>query len=89
MKENNKPNFKIEISLSNTFTAVAGVDEVGRGAIAGPIVAGAVVFQNYGKSLKKLKGVDDSKKLSKKSREELNEIIKTVAFDFSVGEVSS
>ena len=50
---------------------VAGVDEVGRGPLAGPVVAAAVVLPRDFDVL----GVDDSKKLSEKKREELFDII--------------
>ncbi len=57
-----------------------GIDEVGRGAIAGPVVAAAVVFAaaNYGLRTKNLEqiGIDDSKRLTSKRREELAKIIK-------------
>ncbi len=47
-------------------TALVGIDEVGRGCWAGPLVAGAVVL------LESIEGLDDSKKLSKKQRELLD-----------------
>jgi len=83
-----KPTFQIEIELNNTYKTVAGVDEVGRGALAGPIVAAAVIFESYDKIKRKLKGVNDSKVLSSKAREELDPLIRTVATDFAIGEVS-
>ena len=50
---------------------IAGVDEVGRGPLAGPVVAGAVVLpENHD-----IEGLKDSKKLTKKKREDLNSII--------------
>ena len=49
---------------------IAGVDEVGRGCIAGPVVAAAVILQA------KIEGIKDSKKLSEKKRNELSELIK-------------
>lgn len=52
---------------------IIGVDEAGRGPLAGPVVAGAVVLgQDYPK------GLDDSKKLSAKRRAELDEAIREV-----------
>jgi len=82
-----KPNFKYELE-NESYSFVAGVDEVGRGSIAGPIVAGAVVFTDYKKSILKLKGVDDSKALTAKKRQELDVLIKKIASDFSIGVVS-
>ena len=60
---------------------VAGVDEVGRGPLAGPVVAAAVVLPEDFDVL----GVDDSKKISEKKREELFEIIKERAVAYGIG----
>ncbi|RMG41569.1 MAG: ribonuclease HII [Candidatus Dadabacteria bacterium] len=59
---------------------IAGVDEVGRGPLAGPVVAAAVVFKE-GYSNPDIK---DSKKLSKKKRKELVSIIKRDATQWAV-----
>ncbi|MEI7903946.1 MAG: ribonuclease HII [Candidatus Firestonebacteria bacterium] len=67
---------------------VAGVDEVGRGPLAGPVVAAAVLFS--GETLEKLSlfcGVKDSKKVPEKRREELSGIIKREAVSFALGVV--
>ncbi len=53
--------------LSNEVQAIAGVDEAGRGPLAGPVVAAAVIFDNDFF----LKEVNDSKKLTEKAREEI------------------
>ena len=63
------------------YRYVAGVDEVGRGPLAGPVVAAAVVLPEDFDVL----GVDDSKKLSEKKREELFEIIKERAVAYGIG----
>lgn len=55
------------------FNFVAGLDEAGRGPLAGPVVAAAVLIKN--KSFKILAGVNDSKKISEKQREKFYEII--------------
>lgn len=60
---------------------IAGVDEVGRGPLAGPVVSVAVVLPRDFNIL----GVDDSKKLSPKKREELYEQIKDAAVAYGVG----
>ena len=60
---------------------IAGVDEVGRGPLAGPVVSVAVVLPRDFNIL----GVDDSKKLSPKKREELYEQIKEEAVAYGVG----
>ncbi len=49
------------------FRVIAGLDEAGRGPLAGPVVAAAVVLA----PMKKLAGIDDSKKLSPEQREKL------------------
>ncbi|MFE1244526.1 ribonuclease HII [Fictibacillus sp. NPDC058756] len=59
---------------------IAGVDEVGRGPLAGPVVAAAVILPNgY-----ILNGINDSKKLSEKKREDLYERITADAISYSV-----
>ena len=60
---------------------IAGVDEVGRGPLAGPVVAAAVILPQDFDVL----GIDDSKKLSPKKREELFDIIREKALAWSVG----
>lgn len=62
---------------------VAGVDEAGRGPLAGPVVAAAVVFRPG----TEIPGVDDSKKLSPVRREELYAIITREALGYGVGVV--
>ena len=62
-------------------TYVAGVDEVGRGPLAGPVVAAAVILPQDFDVL----GIDDSKKLSPKKREELFEVIKEKALAWAIG----
>ena len=57
--------------LSDSVKTIAGIDEAGRGPLAGPVVAAAVIFDND----VFIAGVDDSKKLSAKKREALFEEI--------------
>lgn len=64
---------------------VAGVDEVGRGPLAGPVVCAAVVMPLGADEL--VVGVDDSKKLSAKTRERLAEEIKARALCYAVVEI--
>jgi len=59
---------------------LAGVDEAGRGPLAGPVVAAAVIFPQR----TKIKGVNDSKLLSEKQREDLYKKIISKALSFSV-----
>lgn len=60
---------------------IAGVDEVGRGPLAGPVVAAAVILPDDFDVL----GVDDSKKLTEKKREELYGLITKYALSYGIG----
>ena len=71
-----KTKFEREL-LEKGYTLIAGVDEVGRGPLAGPVVCSAVIMPLGLDEL--IAGVDDSKKLSAKKREELAEKIKEKA----------
>lgn len=62
------PDFSIELSLPGP---VAGVDEVGRGPLAGPVVAAAVILTAAKLAPAVLGRIDDSKKLTPRTREEL------------------
>lgn len=66
------------------ITLIAGVDEVGRGPLIGPVVAAAVILPKgfYHP------GIKDSKKLSEKKREELYKVITENALSIGVGTVS-
>lgn len=67
------------------FASVAGVDEAGRGPLAGPVVCAAVILPLCEE--KRIVGIDDSKKLSKKRREALAALIKEAAVSYSIAEV--
>jgi len=73
----------IETKLwKQNFTRIAGVDEAGRGPLAGPVVAAVVVFpagQTY------IDGINDSKKLSPRRRETAKAVIEEKALDFGIG----
>ena len=60
---------------------IAGVDEVGRGPLAGPVFAAAVILKE--KNL--IKGLNDSKKLSEKRREYIVDDIKNLSASWSIG----
>ena len=66
------------------YRAIVGTDEVGRGPLAGPVVAAAVVWPRGVEIL----GINDSKKLSEKRREALAEEIKAKALAYKIAEVS-
>ena len=78
-------NYKYERELNKKgITLIAGVDEVGRGPLIGPVVAAAVILpKDY-----KLEGLTDSKKLSEKKREMFFEIIKKDAISIGIGIIS-
>lgn len=63
---------------------MAGVDEAGRGPLAGPVVAAAVILDD----LNPIQGLADSKKLSAKRREKLFDEIRAKALCFSIAEAS-
>jgi len=71
------PTFEHENKLIKSgFSRICGIDEVGRGPLAGPVVAAAVIFETeLFKDLDKFKGVNDSKKLSAKQREKWYKIL--------------
>lgn len=67
------------------FTHIAGIDEAGRGCLAGPVVAAAVIFP----AGCMIDGVDDSKRLSPSRRERIYEIIRGNALSIGVGVVDN
>lgn len=70
---------------SRGYRFIAGTDEVGRGCLAGPVFAAAVILpQDHG-----IEGIKDSKLLTAKQREILEEKIKEVAVSWAVGIVDS
>ncbi len=74
-----------EIKLWREGKLVAGVDEAGRGPLAGPVVACAVILKPYAK----IRGVKDSKLLSAEERERLYPIIKANSLSIGIGIVSN
>ena len=67
------------------ISCIAGVDEVGRGCLAGPVVAASVILQKDCK----IKGIKDSKQLSPKRRDELYDVILAEAVAYGLGVVDS
>ena len=63
------------------YTVICGVDEAGRGPLAGPVCAAAVILPNH----LELPGLNDSKKLSDKKRRELFPLIKEHAVAYGIG----
>jgi len=64
---------------------IAGVDEVGRGALFGPVVAAAVILSEDGMAQLTSAGVKDSKKLTPRVRSQLATEIKAIAIDCKIG----
>jgi len=80
------PSFSLEKRLAQQgYCRIAGVDEAGRGPLAGPVVAAAVILDiNH-----PITGVKDSKQLSPKKREKLYNLITKEAIDWAVSSVSA
>ena len=75
------PDYEFEKAAVNSgFSCICGVDEAGRGPLAGPVCAAAVILPKGAV----IKGLDDSKKLTEKKRERLYDIIKQTAVAYSV-----
>jgi ribonuclease HII len=78
------PDFAFErAAMAQGFRRIAGVDEVGRGPLAGPVTAAAVVLD----PARIPEGLNDSKKLTRKAREKLHDEILGVA-EVSIGHAS-
>lgn len=71
--------------MAERYGMFCGIDEAGRGPLAGPVVVASCVMPLDEDKI--IYGIDDSKKLSEKQREELFEKIKSLAIDFSIQEV--
>lgn len=80
------PHLKFEQEAWRINSITCGVDEVGRGCLAGPVVAAAVVFP---KEHIPIKNVRDSKKLTPKMRAEIYDLILNDASDFGIGLVTA
>lgn len=75
------PDYEFEKAAVNSgFSCICGVDEAGRGPLAGPVCAAAVILPEGAV----IEGLDDSKKLTEKKREGLYDIIKQTAVAYSV-----
>ena len=81
------PNFDWEYILnSRGFTLIAGIDEVGRGPLAGPVAAGAVILPPPEWHIRPwLEKIDDSKKLSPYAREQAAAEIKKHCLSLGIG----
>lgn len=71
-------------AINKGFSAVCGVDEAGRGPLAGPVCAAAVILPDN----TIIEGVNDSKKLTEKKREALFDVIKSTALSYCIAYAS-
>lgn len=71
----------LDLFCANDYQLVAGVDEAGRGALAGPVVAAAVILDPK----RPIEGLADSKQLSEAKREALAPIIRERALAWAIG----
>lgn len=79
------PDYSIELNaVANGYTYVCGVDEAGRGPLAGPVYAAAVILPHD----LIIDGLNDSKKLSEAKREKLYNIITQSAISYSIASAS-
>ena len=81
------PDIKLEQKLwTKGFEIVVGIDEAGRGPLAGPVSAGAVVIERENQIVEKVR---DSKKMTEKQRDEAYDKIKEISTAWGVGMVDS
>jgi ribonuclease HII len=84
------PDLTYESNLWRYYRHIAGLDEAGRGALAGPVAVGAVILPDDKALLPRmLKGVRDSKQMTPLERESLAPLIKKVALTWNVGFASA
>ncbi len=75
------PDYSFEVSAKEKgYNVICGVDEAGRGPLAGPVCAAAVILPEG----TVIEGLDDSKKLTEKKREALFEVIKEKAIAYGI-----
>jgi ribonuclease HII len=78
-----------EIPLWQELSRICGIDEAGRGPLAGPVVAGAVVFPRHFRPKGILERLDDSKRLTAELRRKLVPAIHEAAEEWAVGIVDA
>ncbi|GAB1471428.1 ribonuclease HII [Chloroflexota bacterium] len=85
-----KPNLTYEKKIWSFYESIAGLDEAGRGALAGPVCVGAVILpHNHARLLRTLSGVRDSKQLTPRQRFELAPRIRQTAHAHGIGFASA
>jgi len=77
----------VDADFTKQFGKLSGVDEAGRGPLAGPVVAAAVylTFEQEQTLVEKMPFIDDSKRLSKKKRELIFEYVKSESIPYAIG----
>ena len=75
--------------MSSSEYLIAGVDEVGKGCLFGPVFAGAVILNKTNESILLSQGLKDSKKLSQRQRHYLVPLIKENSIAWSIGQASA
>ncbi len=80
------PSFEFEAQYRDKYKLIAGLDEAGRGPLAGPVTAAAVILPDIDLSYL---GINDSKKLSEKKREELYDKIIALALSYGIASVDN
>ena len=81
-----KPDLSFESALwSSGLDKIAGIDEAGRGALAGPVAAAVLLLPADDSVADRLEGVRDSKVMTPKAREYWGELIMETALDWAVG----
>ncbi len=84
------PDLSIEKRLWDAgWTHITGIDEAGRGALAGPVCAAAVILPNLPEHTRILAGVRDSKQMTRLQRERFEPLIKEIAITWGVGFASA
>ena len=75
--------------MEDKKSLIAGVDEVGKGCLFGPVFAGAVILSKANEIKLLSQGLKDSKKLSAKQRQNLVPLIKKNSIDWAIGQASA
>ncbi len=84
------PDLSIEKRLWDAgWACISGIDEAGRGALAGPVCAAAVILPNLPERTRILAGVRDSKQMTQLQRERFEPLIKEIAISWGVGFASA
>ena len=78
--------FELDLYAKQNLSYIAGIDEVGRGPLAGPVVAASVILP---RDMDDLVGINDSKSLSHAKRVEYAQLIKEIAIAYSIIEIDN